>query len=217
MPTPLPFVPASTIIIDTEDVFNWRSIETTYLGEVLQEREVILDNGIINNKMYDENGVMTSFTQMDGGPGNGVKKWTSKETEFDETGAATKKTVVFDNDRTREVIFNENGSKTATLTDTSSDGSAFVWASKQTVYDTSGDKRYNITVFDNFDLTINIFLDGHKASRVDIDSDSSHSWYARQFVYDCDGNKIDTIFYDTQEELQEGGGAGLAGCLPEPL
>jgi hypothetical protein len=191
-----------TTIFDENDEFLWEFIETTTdeMGDLVNEHTVY-DNGTQKTKLYGELGILTSKTELDSDVGDGVKKWSSRTTEYDTDGNKTSIATAFDDGRMKLDTFGEDGTKSTTVSDQSGDGTAFDWSFKETVRDADGKLAMKLTVFDDADITGTLFNAGIKANRLDIDGDNSHSWFAREYIFDENGVKIDTVFYDNFEDI----------------
>jgi len=81
------------------------------------------------------------------------------------------------------------------------DSDLFNWLDRQTVYDSSNVLINKLVVYDNNDYNYVIYENGQISRSLFIDRNGSKDWYARERVYDEHGNQIDTIIYETADDV----------------
>lgn len=198
----------SVLRIDGEDINeNWllKYKEYDNDGNVTLSARVTDDLvAFVSTFGYDDgdNQYLTSKVHSDLSEDGSAKDWETKIFEYEEeTGELLKKTVVFDDGREKVVTHNEDG-KVVNWTDGSPE--SYNWDTIEISFDNNGDRLGKTVVQDDGDVTFTQFFDDQKLFRLDFDiSDTHEEWFARQIIYDCDGDRVDTIYFDTFEELQE--------------
>ena len=76
-------VPTQVTFIDDEDRFAWSTAETDYENGVRSRFEVVADDGVVNNSLFDAFGTITSQTLTDGdGSDDGAYGWNSLTRTF---------------------------------------------------------------------------------------------------------------------------------------
>jgi hypothetical protein len=186
---------------DTADAKFWSKIDAQYEEDgSLEQRTIVKDDGGYTQWDYDF-GLVLQKTELDGEVNGGSKSWAARLTSYDESGNKAEVQIVYDDFRVSTETFNNDGSRDIHVTDASADGAGFNWQVKDTARDENGDLEHTLTIYDNNDATSFLYDAGARSNRLDIDGDDSHSWYAREIIYDSNGNKVDIVYYDNAAEI----------------
>lgn len=192
-----------SIQTDPENVKYWDRIDVLYEEDgSLEQRTIVKDDGGYTQWSYDFGQILRKV-EIDGEFDGGSKKWAGRFTEYNENGQKSEVSTIFDDHRVRTETFNDDGSKRTVVEDYSEDGSDFIWDAKISLKGDDGKLIHQGVFYDNDDVTLTLFESGVRANRLDIDGDESHSWYAREFIFDENGKKVDIVYYQSNEEIPD--------------
>jgi hypothetical protein len=145
-----------------------------------------------------------------------AKNWSEINTTYNEDGSIQHRVTQYDDGRVRveqydgvtDVSGNPIDGKVVMFEDAADQ---FNWDSSFAVYNENGLLLFKGIVYDNHDLAMFQYEDGALNIRLDVDEDGSHTWYARERFYDENGDVIETIYYDTADDVPEYYGLGGIG------
>lgn len=188
---------------DTENKFSWAEKSDLYYsgfdGELgaLWQSLTIYDNGL--RKLDDfSDGQLTRTQITDVEQDGGLLSWATKTSEFNAYGYVSQQTTVFDNGTVLSEEFDAHGIlDRATYSDAQN---VEDWSSVITHFDMAGQKRLQVTNFDDGVSKTDIFVNGVK-TRTLTDDDTAdggqHDWSAKDVYYNEDGSlRSFTTFFD---------------------
>lgn len=188
---------------DTSNVKFWNEIYAEYEEDgSLDQRTIFRDDGGTTQWEYDF-GRIVQKTEFDSLEDGGSRNWAARVTQYDENGNKSELLTVYDNHRIRTDTYNADGTTSTIVEDGSTDGADFIWDAKISLRGDDGKLIHQGIIYDNDDVTATLFNNGVRANRLDIDGDDSHSWYAREFIFDENGKKVDIVFYQSNEEIPD--------------
>jgi hypothetical protein len=139
--------------------------------------------------------------EKDGADFDGEMPWETRITTFDCKGNKEAIFTIFEDGRLRFEQYNSDGERYIIHLDNTENGEGFDWNKIITLRNADDDRTYQKMVFDDTDLRLYQFQDNNITQRLDIDQDGSDPWLAREFVFDDQGNKIDTRYYYEIQEI----------------
>jgi hypothetical protein len=141
--------------------------------------------------------------ENDGADFDGEMPWETRVTTFDCRGEKETIFTVFDDGRLRFEKYNDDGERYIIHFDNTENGAGLEWQKIFTLRNADDDRIYQKMVFDDADLRLYQFEDNDITNRLDIDHDGSDPWLAREFIFDDQGNKIDTEYYYEAQDIPE--------------
>jgi hypothetical protein len=201
---------------------NWQEITTNYdVNGLISDKVFVYDNDTIRFDSYSE-GSRTSMLQVDESHLGAGKSWEEIYTTYNSDGTVQDRTTIYDDGRVRRVDFedisdtygNPIDGKTISIADT---GDIFNWDAAITTYDADNNLVNKIIVYDNEDALLFQYENGSLSILLDVDGDDSHSWFARERFYDENNNLIETIHYDTADDVPEYYGLDIGDAITTAL
>ncbi len=185
----------SIVRYDTDNKYNWDTIEEYYDVDVLIAKITNYDDGTIKEEQW-AGGIRTQTSQYDnpGSGTDGVKTWDSIDSYFDFSGQLEARVTQYDNGVIREEQF-QDGIRTQTSQydnpGSGSDG-AKNWDTIDIYFDQSGVMEARVTHYDNGVIREEQFQDGVRSQTTQYDnpgtgSDGVKSWDQIQTFYETDG------------------------------
>jgi hypothetical protein len=129
--------------------------------------------------------------------------WHVRYTTFDFGGDKSSIFTVFDDGRLRAEKYISDGSRFIIHYDNTENGDGFEWNTIFTVRDPDDDRIFQQMLFDDSDVRFYQFAENDITRRLDIDFDNTDPWLAREYIYDDQGNKIDTQYYYDLNDVAE--------------
>lgn len=193
--------------VDAGDEYSWYRVTTNYDSDGNLELKVTdKDNGIRQTQEW-ENGVLVKSVSQDL---QDAVSWSSVEITYDSAGKMIRKTVEKDNGILSDTFIFADGSKKIVSDDT---GDIKNWDKTIVQVDASGNRSLSAVLEDDGDVIANYFDDGARSMQVFEDVSDSRSWYARVKNYDENGDLVDTVYYDSYEDLNDA--TGYTSPFPE--
>lgn len=192
---------------NSEDSYNWSRRETVFEQDgSLKALDTIYDDGRRLKQDY-EDGVIVSSTILDR---KNAYSWRKIITTYDENGKRIQKTKTDDNGVETDTFFFTDGSKKTTKADKNN---VKDWDKTIVQVDADGNRSLSAVLEDDQDVIANYFDDGARTMQVFEDVSDSKSWYARVRNYDENGGLVDTVYYDSYEDLNDA--TGYTSPFPE--
>lgn len=181
---------------DTENLYDWASIEITCSPEgVLEGRTILYDDGTLRFETYT-GGILSEILLCDVTENGGNTDWDSVFMVYDATGQIAARITNYDDGIRREEEF-VDGARSRTLqidtTDPASAESAADWDTIETFYDQHGFATARITVFDSGFMREDQFQFGSRTQTVETDiaeGGGFHAWASRETFYDPFGGVL---------------------------
>jgi hypothetical protein len=197
---------------DLENLYNWEEIHTTYdENGIIENRIKLWDTGVSIDEAFTS-GIRHSMLQQDNSADGLAVNWQSIDSSYDSNGQLDQRSILYDNNVTRQEGF-ESGVKTfIAQQDDSTDGSAKNWQHTETRFDENGQISSISTLLDTDVYEGSAYENGVKRYTVQADQSvgsTAVNWQTIETTYDVNGNlSMRTTVYDvdvTKGEYFEGG------------
>jgi hypothetical protein len=177
--------------------YEWQQISTSYSNDgKISTHFVYFDNGSVIQLHYGIEHVEYKIDILKDDSGELLH---NRQMRYDENGDLHN-------------LWNERADGTFAITEYYTDGARFVlqgdneddmfpWDLIFEYFDPTGTTVARNIVFDNQDELLNLYDGGVVQNQLLVDGDNSHSWYAREFIFDDNGIIIQTLFYDTVDDV----------------
>lgn len=169
-----------TIMSDDQDAKIWPSIFTDYDFGVIQQRDVIYDNGLSVTTRYHD-GKVAAVDRYDLGD---VKNWTTQSDRFDASGQREMIVTEFDTGVVH-LEFWADGVKTNMFK--ADNGDVYNWTDKSSNFDVSGALTVEGITYDNGIVRLDFWADGARTSIEQRDTLDVKSWSEIVTTYDAAG------------------------------
>lgn len=180
---------------DTNNQYNWDTIEEYFDVDVLVARLTNYDDGTIKEEQW-AGGIRTTIRQFDnpGDMSGGVKSWDSIDTFFDPSGQMEARITQYDNGVIREEMFQGGVRAQTTHYDNPGSGSSGAknWDTINIYFDQNGTMEARVTQYDNGVIKEEMFQNGIRAQTTQYDNPGSsgsgaQSWDTIATYYEVDG------------------------------
>ncbi|KAB7613321.1 hypothetical protein F9L33_12000 [Amylibacter sp. SFDW26] len=182
---------------------NWKFLSNQYDTEgSLISQNIKYDNGVESYRFFTD-GVLRHRLEGDYSEDGSAVNWQALTIFYDAAGNVEKRNTTYDNG-IDEFIKYTGGVRSENLQlDNSADGLGQDWGLIRKNYDENGKLASKVTYFDDTDSIFEFYDEGTIQARLGIDGDDDKDWFAKEILYDADGEKTDVIFYETAEDIPE--------------
>jgi hypothetical protein len=168
-------------------------------------RQVIsYDDGRYVAQTNSEFGFICDF-QIDESADGLAYAWSRINYNYDQNDRLTGKDTYWDDGRFTYNGYNSDGSWHSVAESYSAKDDAgnyiYNWENIVFYHDETGDLTSQHTTYWNRDLLVTGYDNQSIETKLFLDASDIRPWFAREYVYDANGNIIDTIFYDTFDDI----------------
>ena len=169
-----------TIMSEDQDAKIWSSISTDYDFGIIQQRDIIYDNGMQVNTHYQDSKV-AAVDRFDLGD---VNNWTTRSERFGANGQHEMISIEFDTGVVHLTIF-ADGVKTRMRE--SDDGDVYNWTNQSSSFDTSGALTVKSITYDDGTVRHDFWVDGARTSIDQQDTLDVKTWSEIVTTFDAEG------------------------------
>jgi hypothetical protein len=143
-------------------------------------------------------GELRVVEEKDSSNSGAVHPWWQIRHDYYGNGNIKESLYWYDNGEFKKYTYDFNGASLLVHEDAKDQ---FIWDKIETQTDENGLIEFEATQYDDGDVSAFLYENGTKASRLVIDNSDAEPWYARELIYDIDGNIIATNYYDTLADI----------------